>query len=104
MFLQIPLSTYSQSSSSTSEQIGCSDAFCVTANNQLDGGSLACTSDCPFETLYGDGSTAGGYFVSDLLTYTEIGNSSTNSTGSGATRVSFGCVGHTPISQCHQYN
>jgi hypothetical protein len=63
----------------------------VTASNQLDGGSLACTSDCPFETLYGDGSTAKGYFVSDILTYTEISNSSTNSTGSGATRVSFGC-------------
>jgi hypothetical protein len=89
MFLQIPLSTYTQSSSSTSEQIGCSDAFCVTASNELDGGSLPCTSDCPFEALYGDGSTASGYFVSDLLTYTEIGNSSTNSTG--ATRVSFGC-------------
>lgn len=89
--LEIPLSTYSQSSSSTSQQIGCGDAFCVTASNELDGGSLPCTSDCPFETLYGDGSTASGYFVSDLLTYTEIGNSSTNSTGSGATRVSFGC-------------
>ncbi|CAM6048421.1 unnamed protein product [Sphagnum compactum] len=89
--LQIPLSTYSQSSSSTSEQIGCSDAFCVTASNELDGGSLTCTSDCPFDALYGDGSTASGYFVSDLLTYTEISNSSTNSTGSGATRVSFGC-------------
>jgi hypothetical protein len=87
--LEIPLSTYTQSSSSTSEQIGCSDAFCVTASNELDGGSLPCTSDCPFEALYGDGSTASGYFVSDLLTYTEIGNSSTNSTG--ATRVSFGC-------------
>jgi hypothetical protein len=89
--LEVPLSTYSQSSSSTSQQIGCGDAFCVTASNELDGGSLPCTSDCPFQTLYGDGSTASGYFVSDLLTYTEIGNSSTNSTGSGATRVSFGC-------------
>ncbi|CAK9226439.1 unnamed protein product [Sphagnum troendelagicum] len=89
--LGIPITTYSQSSSSTSEQIGCSDAFCVTASDQLDGGTLACTSSCPFETLYGDGSTASGYFVSDLLTYTEISNSSTNSTGSGATRVSFGC-------------
>jgi hypothetical protein len=93
-----PLSTFSQSSSSTSEQIGCSDAFCVTASNELDGGSLPCTSGCPV-ALYGDGSNATGYFVSDLLTYTEIGNSSTNSTG--ATRVSFGWVGHTPISQFH---
>ncbi len=101
IFLQIPITTYSQSSSSTSEQIGCSDDFCVTASDQLDGGTLDCTSNCPFETLYGDGSTASGYFVSDLLTYTEIGNSSTNSTGSGATRVSFGCVRHTPISQFH---
>jgi hypothetical protein len=88
MFLQIPLSTYTQSSSSTSEQIGCSDPFCVTASNELDGGSPSCTSDsdCPFEALYGDGSSANGSFVSDLLTYTEIGSSS----GSGATRVSFG--------------
>ncbi len=99
MFLQIPLSTYTQSSSSTSEQIGCSDPFCVTASNELDGGSPSCTSDsdCPFEALYGDGSSANGSFVSDLLTYTEIGSSS----GSGATRVSFGWVGHTPISQFH---
>jgi hypothetical protein len=104
MFLQIPLSTYSQSSSSTTQQIGCGDAFCVTASDELDGGTLPCTSDCPFQTLYGDGSTASGYFVSDLLTYTEIGNSSTNSTGSGATRVSFGYVGHKSISQFHEYN
>lgn len=88
--VQIKLTLYDPSKSSTDKALGCSTVECKAASNDQ-GSNVVCDSNsyCTYSTLYGDGSSTNGYFISDVFTYNTVGvGNATNTTGSAT--VYFG--------------
>lgn len=78
--LQIELSLYSPSSSSTSNRVTCNQDFCTST---YDGPIPGCTPEllCEYRVAYGDGSSTAGYFVRDHVVLDRVtGNFQTTST------------------------
>ncbi|CAH1437886.1 unnamed protein product [Lactuca virosa] len=85
--LQIPVSFYDPSSSSTSSPISCSDQRCSQAGQSSDS---SCSNDqCSYTFQYGDGSGTSGYYVSDLMHLETVVADSRSSNTSAS--VVFGC-------------
>lgn len=56
-------------------------------------GSPKCSANslqCPYSTLYGDGSSTNGYFVNDLFTFNQVPSGNSTAT-SGSATLTFGC-------------
>lgn len=85
--LQIPISFYDPSSSSTSSPISCSDQRCSQAGQSSD--SSCSNNQCSYTFQYGDGSGTSGYYVSDLMHLETVGTDSQSSNTSAS--VVFGC-------------
>ena len=88
--MQIKLTLYDPSKSSTDQSLSCNAPECITASN-AQGSNPVCDSNslCTYSTLYGDGSSTNGYYIRDVFTYNtvDVGNA-TNTTGSAT--VYFG--------------
>lgn len=87
--LQIPLTFYDPSSSSTVSMISCSDQRCALGTQSSDSGCSAQNNQCSYTFQYGDGSGTSGYYVSDLMHLDEIVGNSLTSNSSAP--VVFGC-------------
>lgn len=78
--LQIELTLYNPSSSSTSDLVTCNQDFCTST---YDGPIPGCKPDllCEYRVAYGDGSSTAGYFVKDHVVLDRVtGNFETAST------------------------
>lgn len=84
--MQIKLTTYDPSRSSTDGALSCRDSNCGAA---LGSNEVSCTSAgyCAYSTTYGDGSSTQGYFIQDVMTFQEIHN---NTQVNGTASVYFG--------------
>jgi len=89
--LNIKLTLYDPSKSSTDTALGCGTKECTTASNDA-GSNAVCDSNsyCTYSTLYGDGSSTNGYYISDVFTYKTVGVGNATNTTDFAT-VYFGC-------------
>jgi hypothetical protein len=89
--VQITLQFYDPSQSSTDKALACGDAACPIVSDGA-GNGVCTTVDgeraCAYVTQYGDGSSTKGYFVSDVLTFQQVGNSSN---GNATASIYFGC-------------
>lgn len=93
-FMQITLTQYDPSQSSTDEVLQCASADCVTASG---GGEPTCTAAptaeaCAYSIVYGDGSSTSGYLINDVMTFSQV-EDSTNTNGTAS--VYFGSVDST---------
>ncbi|ONK58760.1 uncharacterized protein A4U43_C09F16370 [Asparagus officinalis] len=86
---QADLSPYDPEGSSSVSKLGCGEAFCSVLSG---GGSPTCAHDdpCKFTATYGDGSSATGYYVTDLLSYNQV--SEDHKTRLASANVTFGCA------------
>ncbi|CAK9227007.1 unnamed protein product [Sphagnum jensenii] len=85
--LNIPLSIYNPTGSSSSEILQCSNSLCLEALQKPDCDSM---NRCSYQSVYGDGSATSGYLVSDAITYNQLDGTSDSATISSANIV-FGC-------------
>ncbi|XVF41477.1 hypothetical protein PTKIN_Ptkin01aG0282800 [Pterospermum kingtungense] len=86
--LGIELSLYDPKRSSTSSLVYCDENFCTST---YEGPLSGCKSNiqCPYNVVYGDGSSTAGYFVKDAIQLQQVtGNLQTGSTNG---TVIFGC-------------
>ncbi|KAG0623566.1 hypothetical protein M758_3G183700 [Ceratodon purpureus] len=86
----LPISVYDPRKSSTMTGISCTDPECKVAAYP---GNPTCSSnplECPYSTLYGDGSSTNGYFVNDLFTFSQV-QSGNATTTTGSATLTFGC-------------
>ncbi len=82
--MQIPLSIYNPTGSSSSEILQCSNSLCLEALQKLDCDSM---NRCSYQSVYGDGSATSGYLVSDAITYNQLDGTSDSATISSANIV-----------------
>lgn len=85
--LDIKLTLYDPKESATGQVVGCDTDFC----SSLFDGSPVCTDNklCQYRVRYADGSQTDGYYVKDLLQYTQATGNGVGSPGNGS--VIFGC-------------
>ncbi|KAI4986612.1 hypothetical protein ZWY2020_019242 [Hordeum vulgare] len=85
---------YNPNNSSTSSNISCSDDMCkhaIKSKNSVCQASDTPNNQCGYWVAYADGTTTGGYYVSDIMHFnTVMGNGSQGATVSSASVV-FGC-------------
>lgn len=69
--IQVDLTLYDPSKSSTSQVINCDNDFCTSVSN---GPVPGCAPGlhCAYQLSYGDGSTTAGYFVKDIVQYDRV--------------------------------
>lgn len=87
--MQIHLSFYDPSKSTTSKDVKCDDDYCTTQNN---GDLPNCRNGqrCRFNVEYGDSSSTFGYFVNDYVQLEQVtGNLKTTKLDAN---IVFGCV------------
>ncbi|XP_044947891.1 aspartic proteinase 36-like [Hordeum vulgare subsp. vulgare] len=88
------LEVYNPNNSSTSSNISCSDDVCkhaIKSKNSICQASDSPNNQCGYWQEYADGTTTGGYYVSDIMHFdTVMGNGSEGATVSSASVV-FGC-------------
>ncbi|VAI40131.1 unnamed protein product [Triticum turgidum subsp. durum] len=88
------LEVYNPNNSSTSSNISCSDDMCkhaIKSKNSICQASDTPNNQCGYWQEYADGTTTGGYYVSDIMHFdTVMGNGSEGATVSSASVV-FGC-------------
>lgn len=87
--MQVELTLYDPRSSSSGSPVECDDSFCLTA---YAGGSPECYRNvpCPYRVMYGDGSSSGGFYITDVVTYNQVtGNHHTVPANAS---ISFGWV------------
>jgi hypothetical protein len=84
--LQIKLTQYDPAGSGTT--VGCDQAFCVAHYGGVPITCSSTSSACPFEVTYGDGDSTAGFFVSDVLQYSQA--SADGQTSPANASITFG--------------
>lgn len=86
--LGIELTLYDPKSSSSGSPVACDDRFCYIASG---GESPQCYHNlpCGYRVMYGDGSSSGGIYVKDVVTYNQV--SADHRTLPANASISFGC-------------
>ena len=84
--VQIELTPYDPKGSSNARELGCEHSFCSALSE--DNAKCVPGGNCKFQAVYGDGSSATGYFVTDLVNYNQV--SGDHQTQPVSANVTFG--------------
>ncbi|XP_020254111.1 aspartic proteinase-like protein 2 isoform X1 [Asparagus officinalis] len=85
--MKIELTLYDPRSSSSGSSVACDDSFCQATYS----GSPDCIDNvpCSYKVMYGDGSSSGGVYVTDVVTYNQV--SGNHHTTPANASITFGC-------------
>ncbi|XP_043715427.1 aspartic proteinase 36-like [Telopea speciosissima] len=87
--LGVNLQLYDPKASSTAQDVSCQQQFCTIANGVVPSCTASSSMPCSFSLTYGDGSSASGYYVNDVIQYGQV---TTNGTSPTNTSLIFGCA------------